>query len=151
MKKTLTVLLGASSFLFFACGSDVDSGDGAMKDFSLLIEDTLMIDAGDNFLDLKSSLNSAKLFDDDNTLYTYNSLDHHLDIIDMDALNIKERIKFEKEGPNGIFGTIPFFMNMYVVNKNTLFNTTMFGFDQFIAREKKSKSSKLKIKTSMTI
>ncbi|WP_226389605.1 DUF4221 family protein [Penaeicola halotolerans] len=139
MKKTLTVLLGISSFLFFACGSDGDSGDGAMKEFSLTIEDTLMIDAGDSFLDLKSSLNSAKLFDDDNTLYTYNSLDHHLDIIDLDALNIKERIKFEKEGPNGIFGTFPFFTGMKIVDKNTFFNSTMFGFDQFNSKAEKVK------------
>ena len=57
----------------------------------------------------------------------------------MDALNIKERIKFEKEGPNGIFSTYPLFLEMKIVDKNTFFNSTIFGFDQFNSKAEKVK------------
>ena len=65
--------------------------------------DTVIVDPGDaHFIFLGNSLSKSEFFSDKNLLYNFNPTTPELEVIDLDALILKEVIKIEKEGPTGI-------------------------------------------------
>lgn len=65
--------------------------------------DTVIVDPGDDhFIFLGNSLSKSEFFSDKNLLYNFNPTTPELEVIDLDALTLKEVIKIEKEGPTGI-------------------------------------------------
>jgi hypothetical protein len=90
------------ALLFFACSSQDDSAEGSKKsyEFSYSI-DTVAIDPGEGFIYLKRGLATATLSPDQTILYNYNAEASELEVIDLEKLALKERIKMEVEGPLG--------------------------------------------------
>ncbi|GMQ25542.1 hypothetical protein Aoki45_22240 [Algoriphagus sp. oki45] len=89
--------------LIFSCGgnsSENESDSGILKNFSYTI-DTVMIDAGDDFIFLQG-LNFSALSPDKSLLYSYNYKDVQLEVTDLNTLQLKEKIKLDKEGPLGV-------------------------------------------------
>ncbi|MFC5623319.1 DUF4221 family protein [Algoriphagus winogradskyi] len=70
--------------------------------------DTVMIDAGQEFLYLQDQLYSSSLSEDKSYLINFNRKDNSAEKIDLDNLQLDRKIQFEKEGPNGI-GNYPQF------------------------------------------
>ncbi|MDF2156372.1 DUF4221 family protein [Algoriphagus sp. CAU 1675] len=99
--KKLTLLLLLP--LIFSCGgtsSEDDTNTGFLENFSYTI-DTVMIDAGKDFIFLQS-LNISSLSPDRNLLYIYNYKDVQLEVVDLNKFQLKEKIKLDKEGPLGV-------------------------------------------------
>lgn len=98
MKNTLFVI--ATLSMAVACGPSME---GKM-DFSHLTitMDTVMVDSKDEILFLKTGLNSSDLSTDKKQIYNFNNDTHTLEIIDLDDKPFKERVEFEKEGPDGV-------------------------------------------------
>jgi len=99
MKKLLylTVLAG-----FFAC-SEKDAASDLNSDLELSYTiDTVMIDAGDDFLFLKYDLIDSDISEDERLFINIDQLGNKIEIIDLDNNILKEKISFEREGPNGV-------------------------------------------------
>jgi len=64
--------------------------------------DTVVVDAKNEFLFLNGSLAGAFISQNKNLLYVLNRIEIALEIIDLNTLELKEKIQFETEGPNGI-------------------------------------------------
>lgn len=89
--------------LIFSCGdnsSESETNMGFLENFSYTI-DTVMIDAGEDFIFLQA-LNFSSLSPDGSHLYSYNFKEVQLEVIDLNQLRLKEKIKLDKEGPLGI-------------------------------------------------
>ena len=98
MKKLLYFSLLAG---FFACSEkDAALESETSINFSYTI-DTVMVDSGEGFIYLKRYLATAATSPDQKTLYNYNPEASELEVIDLDKLILKERIKMESEGPLG--------------------------------------------------
>jgi len=63
--------------------------------------DRVMVDPGDDIIYLQYGLHTSDLSRDQKYLYNFNMTEHLVEVIDLDGLVLKERIPFEKEGPNG--------------------------------------------------
>ena len=61
-----------------------------------------MVDSKDEILYLKTRLSSADLSENKKYLYNFNNDTHTLEIIDLDNFDFKDRISYEKEGPDGV-------------------------------------------------
>lgn len=95
--------LFALALIGFSCGgnsSDKDTNPAFLENFSYTI-DTVMIDAGEDFIFLQS-LNWSSLSHDKSLLYAYNHKDVQLEVVDLNQLRLKEKIKLDKEGPLGV-------------------------------------------------
>jgi hypothetical protein len=129
MKKLLPLL---AISLLFSCGESSDSLAKKDLNFSYTI-DTVMIDPGEGFLYLKRALAAAAISPDGKTLYNYNPEAADLEIIDLEKLVLKERIKMESEGPLGTGNPMAlsiskdgnfFFLNFFDVrNFNSMFDS----------------------------
>ena len=100
MKKAFLLIIIP---VIFACGgnsSEKETNPGFLENFSYSI-DTVMIDAGEDFIFLQS-LHISSLSPDGKLLYTYNYKDAQLEVIDLEKLQLKEKIKLEREGPLGV-------------------------------------------------
>jgi hypothetical protein len=64
--------------------------------------DTVVVDAKNEFLFLNGGLAGAFISQNKNLLYVLNRIEIALEIIDLNTLELKEKIQFETEGPNGI-------------------------------------------------
>jgi hypothetical protein len=64
--------------------------------------DTVMVDAGDQFIYLNNLLTSSGQSPDDNYLYNFNRNQATLELINLEKLSLEKIIPYEKEGPNGI-------------------------------------------------
>ncbi|MBS9523351.1 DUF4221 family protein [Litoribacter ruber] len=97
MKRFLLPL----SLMFGIACSDKGSEEGAQQ-LTLTFEvDTVMVDAGEDFIYLRSGLYRAELSSDGRALYNFNDNENLLEVIDMDNLRLSHKIPFEKEGPHG--------------------------------------------------
>jgi hypothetical protein len=63
--------------------------------------DTVRINSKNEILDLWGFASFSDLDFEKKSIFSYNSFNHSLDQIDLDQLEFKKRIAFEKEGPNG--------------------------------------------------
>jgi hypothetical protein len=96
------LLLAFSILLLFSCGSNTE--EKATADFSNITFsfDTVMVDSGDDFINLSGGLWVSAISKDHKYLYNWNQEASELDKVNLDQLNLEEKIKFEKEGPNGV-------------------------------------------------
>ncbi|MCH6235303.1 DUF4221 family protein [Cognataquiflexum rubidum] len=96
-------LLFAISILFlFSCGGGNE--EKSAEDFSNITFsfDTVMVDTGEDFINLQSGLWISAISKDHKYLYNWNRETSELDRVNLDQLVLEEKIKFEKEGPNGV-------------------------------------------------
>src|SRR5690606_15856108 len=63
--------------------------------------DTVVVDPGEGFIYLKRGLNAAALSPDKKQLFNYNAEGSEMEVIDLESLKLSDRIKMEKEGPQG--------------------------------------------------
>lgn len=99
MKNLFYVL---SVFLLFSCGGEKE--ENSAEDFSNITfsYDTVMVDTGDDFINLKYGLLISAISKDHKYIYNWNQESSELDRVNLDQLVLEEKIKFEKEGPNGV-------------------------------------------------
>lgn len=93
--------------------------------------DTVIVDPGDEIIFINQDIQSASLSKDKKYLYNFNPNDHTLEKVNLDALQLEEKISFEKEGPNG---TGDFFGGFRILNPNEFTISTiswlaLFSFD----------------------
>lgn len=100
MKKLLSLL---SLTLIFSCGGNSsenpDSGN-VLENFSFTV-DTVVVDSGEEIINLVSGMRLADFSSDKKKLYLFNDVDQSLVVVDMEKLNLVDKIQFELEGPNG--------------------------------------------------
>jgi hypothetical protein len=115
--------------LLFSCGQNkMDSSDDlSSMTFSI---DTVVVDAGQEIINLKYGLWKGIFSPDYSTLYLWDDDDVSMAKISINDLRLAEKIKFEKEGPDGVGSYITWTSMLY--NGNFLVaNFTDFGlFDQ---------------------
>jgi hypothetical protein len=63
--------------------------------------DTVVVNPGEEIINLRSGLWNSVLNDDNSKLYLFDDQTTELAIIDLDSLSLREKVKFQKEGPNG--------------------------------------------------
>jgi plastocyanin len=101
MKINMNKLLLPLILLFaIACSQEDSENTAHALDFSFDL-DTVMVDPGDEIIYLGYGLHTSALSKDQKYLYNFNMDEHLVEVIDLDELVLKERIPFEKEGPNG--------------------------------------------------
>jgi hypothetical protein len=89
------------SILLFSCG------EKTIKEIQISTElsytfDTVMVDAGDEFLHLNDNLFISDLSADGRYLFNWNRNTNTLEKIDLNELVLAKKINFEQEGPNGV-------------------------------------------------
>ncbi|MCR9016877.1 DUF4221 domain-containing protein [Aquiflexum gelatinilyticum] len=99
MKHILFVL---SVLFLFSCGGENE--EKSAEDFSNITfsMDTVMVDSGEDFINLSGGLWVSAISKDHKYLYNWNQEASELDKVNLDQLVLEEKIKFEKEGPNGV-------------------------------------------------
>jgi hypothetical protein len=99
MKHILFVL---SVLFLFSCGGENE--EKSAEDFSNITfsMDTVMVDSGEDFINLSGGLWVSAINKDHKYLYNWNQEASELDKVNLDQLVLEEKIKFEKEGPNGV-------------------------------------------------
>lgn len=97
MKK---FLLPFALIFAIACSQKGSEDTAHALDFTFDL-DTVMVDPRDEIIYLQYRLHTSDLSKDGKYLYNFNMDEHLVEVIDMDGLVLKERIPFEKEGPNG--------------------------------------------------
>ncbi|TVP48656.1 MAG: DUF4221 domain-containing protein [Mongoliibacter sp.] len=99
MKK---LIFGLSAIFLAACGGNDGKESGNIYQDLTISMDTVMVDAGEDFLYLRENLWLSDISADGRYLFNFNRNDAVLEKIDLDRLVLDKKIKFEKEGPNGI-------------------------------------------------
>ena len=100
--RKLTLLLCLP--LLFSCGgnsSEKTESGNILENLSFTV-DTVLVDSGDEIINLSMGLRLGDISPDRNTLYLLDMTDHHLSLIDLNQLRLVKKIPFEAEGPNGI-------------------------------------------------
>ena len=87
--------------LIFSCGEESTTEESQKARISYSI-DTVLIDSKDDFLFLKHDLSTSAVSKDRRFFYNIDELGSRLEVIDLDSLNLKEKIPLEREGPNGV-------------------------------------------------
>jgi hypothetical protein len=130
MKKLLsfTVLAG-----FFACSEkDAASDSDTSIDFSYSL-DTVMIDAGEDFIHLNWGLTSSDLSTDEKYFYNFKTGAEKLglEVIDLENLSLERVIPISLDGPNAIRS--PYITKVYSLPDDTYYlsdNYAVYHFDQ---------------------
>jgi len=102
--------------LIVGCGSPDKGNLGQQRQLSFSL-DTVLVDPGDEILYLRANLGNAELSADGRFLFNYNPTDHALEKIDLDELKFAQKIRFEREGPQG---TGPFFTPFFLLGGDSL-------------------------------
>jgi hypothetical protein len=63
--------------------------------------DTVIVNPGEEIINLGSGLWNSVMNADNSKLYLFDDKTAELNIVDLDQLKLQEKVKFEKEGPNG--------------------------------------------------
>ncbi|MFD2035119.1 DUF4221 family protein [Belliella marina] len=87
--------------ILFSCGTKADKTIDEPENFNLQI-DTVLINSKDQSLFLSWNLSNAGISTDNRYLYNLNVSEPSLEKIDLDQLSFVEKVKLEKEGPDGI-------------------------------------------------
>ncbi len=98
MKNLLSLALLA---FLFSCG---DSTNESQNDFSNITftMDTVVVDPGNEIINLKHGLWSSAMTENNEYLYLWNMDESTLDKVNLGELRLENKIKFEKEGPDGV-------------------------------------------------
>jgi hypothetical protein len=127
------------SVLCFACGGNETE---TKMDFSNITftMDTVVVDPGNEILNLKYGLWSSTMTDDKGFLYLWNMDESTLDKVNINELRLEEKIKYEKEGPDGV-GTYVSWMNM--LDNDQILMANFQGMGLFDLNGKKLRNYKL--------
>lgn len=101
MKKLSLIIL---ALIVFSCGSN-DSEDSASSNILEKLTyavDTVLINSGQELVDLSGDLRLADLSEDHRMLYLLGQKTKILYVFDLEEKKLIETIPFEKEGPNGL-------------------------------------------------
>ncbi|EOZ92145.1 hypothetical protein A33Q_4238 [Indibacter alkaliphilus LW1] len=98
MKNFLLIALG---LLLFSCGENKTETKADFSNITFSM-DTVIVDPGEEIINLRGGLWSSTMNSDNSKLYLWDNQVSTLDIIDIDGLKLIEKVKFEKEGPNGV-------------------------------------------------
>lgn len=102
MKKLAVLSL---LIILFSCsekeGSESSKSDNILNNLTFTI-DTVIVDPGDEIIDLSNHLRLADISEDRKKLFLFTESDNQLSVIDLDQLNLQQKIPYEKEGPNGV-------------------------------------------------
>lgn len=124
MKKLFYLSVFAS---LLACG-EKSSDSASSSNLELTYEiDTVMVDPGDHFFFLNWGLGIADITSDRKLLYNLNPQTLLLEVVDLDALALKETIQLEREGPNGVGGG--FISKLQVLSNG---NLMLFDFNKIV-------------------
>jgi hypothetical protein len=136
MKNYIKLLL---SVLLFSCGGNESE---TKMDFSNITftMDTVVVDAGDEIINLKYGLWSSAMTEDKAFLYLWNMDESTLDKVNINELRLEEKIKYEKEGPDGV-GAFVAWMNM--LDNDRILMANFQGMGLFDMNGKKIKTYKL--------
>lgn len=122
-------------FIIFSCTEkrNSENQDNSCLNFSV---DTVMVDPGEEILYLKDNLWLSDISLDERSLFNFNRNDAVLEKIDLDNLTLIKKIKYEKEGPNGIG---PFISNFTVTAEENILMwfyglTSIFDQNAFLIR-----------------
>lgn len=102
MKKILPIL---SLLAFASCG---EKGSSEKSESTNILEnltfsvDTVVVDPGEDIIDLSNALRLADVSTDRRYLYLFQESDNRLSVVNLDQLTLQEKTPFEKEGPNGV-------------------------------------------------
>ncbi len=77
------------------------NSDNILKNLTYSV-DTIVVDPGEEIIDLSGGLRLSSLSDDKKKLYIFTQKEHQIAVIDMEDLALEEFLTFETEGPNGI-------------------------------------------------
>jgi hypothetical protein len=125
-------LIFASS-LFIACSQNLKEASQNQM-LSLTFElDTVMVDAGEDFISLQNWLQISDLSIDRDLLYNYNNTENRIEVISLEELKLTEKIYFDKEGPNGT-GRV---MGFHNINDHTFFIKGLFSVEVFSKEAKR--------------
>ncbi len=85
----------------------ISCGEKTIKETQISTEltysfDTVMVDAGDEFLYLNNNLFTSDLSAEGRYLFNWNRNTNTLEKIDLNELMLAKKINFEQEGPNGV-------------------------------------------------
>ncbi len=103
MKKLILPIL--SIIILASCG---DKGNSENAESANVLEDltytvdTLIVDPGEEIINLSWGLRLADISADKKKMYVYNEVDQSLAVIDLESLQLLEKLQFEKDGPNGV-------------------------------------------------
>jgi hypothetical protein len=102
MKKLLPLL---SLVLLAACsekGESESNESGNILEKMTYTVDTVMVDPGEEIINLNYGLSGSTLSQDHQKLYKFDEITFQLQEIDLDKLQLTASYPFEKEGPNGL-------------------------------------------------
>lgn len=89
-------------FLFISSCASKEEKKLTVSDQIKVSLDTVMIDAGEEFLYLQDQLFTSSLSGDKSYLLNFNRKDNSAERVDLNNLKLERKIQYEKEGPNGI-------------------------------------------------
>lgn len=90
-------------FLGLFCSCHERGGNKSINSENISFSiDTVVVDAKNEFLFLNGGLAGAFISQNKGLLYVLNRIEIALEIIDLNTLELREKIQFETEGPNGI-------------------------------------------------
>jgi len=96
------LLFAFSVLLLFSCGGNTEEKNKADLSNLTFSLDTVMVNSGEDFINLKYGIWGSAISQDQKYLYNWNQETAELDKINLDQLILEGKIKFEKEGPNGV-------------------------------------------------
>ncbi|WP_158859011.1 DUF4221 family protein [Lunatibacter salilacus] len=95
---------------FIGCAKKTDIVDLSLTSLNYSL-DTVMIDPGNELLHLNAGLRMAALDAERDYLYNFNPSDHTIEKINLNSRRLEDKLKFEKEGPDGV-GDMVFRMDL---------------------------------------
>lgn len=101
------------SLFLASCGGN-DGEKTELSDSFTVSLDTVMVDAGEEFIYLQENLWLSKLNPDRRYLINFNREDAIAEWIDLDELKLKKVLQFDKDGPN----SIPQYTSGFLINED---------------------------------
>ncbi len=118
-------------FLGLFCSCNERAGNKSINAETISFSiDTVVVDAKNEFLFLNGGLAGAFISQNKDLLYVLNRIEIALEIIDLNTLELKEKIQFETEGPNGIGPWLSAF-SIYEDDKIIFHNNNRYGLFDF--------------------
>ncbi|MCH7398552.1 DUF4221 domain-containing protein [Belliella sp. DSM 107340] len=120
MKNPILFLL---VILICSCSSESSKSNQGASISLQIIQDTLLVDSGDEVVMAGANLWLSVLSEDQGKLFNYDRKSSNLEVFDLDQLKLVEKVKFDNDGPNAVSA---FVMSMKNWKNGNLF---LQGFD----------------------